>query len=290
MKKIIILFLIAAIASTVAYSQTPYKAKEGISTTSIAAKKVASDAKLMIVGTIAGQVPAIPIVLTFDESKGTCTAWIYAFRSDSKDTMLYYIATKFPIIGLTAVGIPLNTSALKLPFKPDSSLDGRTMIDSDIMIQAVRNTQKYIDFKAKNADAALKMTGLAVQPNNNHTVWGVTIAATAGELQCIINAETSAATCFDFSSVDELTSLKLTVTPNPASETAVLTVPIAYSYSNATIAIFDSQGRIVKAFGSLELNSTGQTAFQVDNLSAGVYYLMFSNGTDTDGCSFVVVK
>ena len=143
MKKIIILFLIAAIASTVAYSQTPYKAKEGISTTSIAAKKVASDAKLMIVGTIAGQVPAIPIVLTFDESKGTCTAWIYAFRSDSKDTMLYYIATKFPIIGLTAVGIPLNTSALKLPFKPDSSLDGRTMIDSDIMIQAVRKVKRW---------------------------------------------------------------------------------------------------------------------------------------------------
>ena len=290
MKRIMTLLLIIAFASTLAYSQTAYKAREGVSSTSTAAKKVGSDAKLMIVGTIAGQVQGVPVTLAFDESKGTCTAWIYAYRSEAKDTMLYYIATKLPIIGLTAIGIPLNASALNLPFKPDSSLEGKTWIDSDAMINAVHNTQKYIDFKAKNTDAALKMTGLAVQPSNGETLWGVTIAATGGNLNCMVNAETSVATCFDFSSVDDLTSLKLSVNPNPVSETAVLTVPTGYNYTNATAAIFDSQGRIVKALGTLDLNSTGQTAFQVDNLIAGVYYLLFSNGTKTDGCKFVVVK
>jgi hypothetical protein len=288
MKRIMTLLLIIAFASTLTYSQSAYKAREGVSSTSTAAKKVASDAKLMIVATMSGQVQGI--TLTFDESKGTCTAWIYSFRSVSKDTTLYFLATKLPIIGMTAIGIPLDASALNLPFKPDSSLDGKTWIDSDAMIQAVHNTQKYIDFKAKNTDAALKMTGLAVQPSNGESLWGVTISATAGNLNCMINAETSTATCFDFSSVDDLTSLKLAVTPNPVSETAVLTVPTGYNFTNATAAIFDSQGRIVKALGTLDLNSTGQTAFQVDNLIAGVYYLMFSNGTQTDGCKFVVVK
>ena len=267
----------------------PYKAKDGIQTVASTVKSVASDAKLMVVATITGQIPNSSLTFTFDEIKGTCSAWLYIFHSPSKDSNYYYLGAK-TLLGFTAIEAPIDPAQIQLPFIPDSSLDNRTWIDSDKMIASIHKSDKYITFKAKNSDAALSKTGVGIDPQDNTVLWGVTISSKTGDLNCIVNAETSETTCFEMTSVEQVNNSKISIVPNPVSEIAVLSIPIEYSYNKTEVSIFDQTGQIVKAYTSLDLNSLGQTSLSVKDLPNGVYHLIFSNGLNSDACSFVISR
>jgi len=256
-----------------------YKAKDAVSAARTEASSVAGNPVLTGLGTFAGQLEGVPITLEFDETNGTATVWIYIFRSTSPDTLVTYAMTK--ILGFyTPIPIDLSSLDIQLPFTPETSLDSKTWIDSDQMMKAIQANDEYKSYKASNQDAKLQMAGLGNEPLNNTPTWGVMFTSEAGNMNCIVDAETSEVTCIDLTGIEEnTTNIKLDIYPNPASDMAFLTLPINHINSSGLLNIYDLQGNLVKSANNLDVNSDGRVAINVTSMSTGTYSVMYqANG------------
>ena len=252
-----------------------YKAKDGVSPARTEAENVVQKPFLTGLGAFAGQLEGVPINLEFNENDGTATVWIYVFRSTSPDTSLAYAMTK--VLGFyTAVPINLSDLDIELPFEPESSLDSKTWMDSDKMIEAIQANDEYKDYKSRNKDAYLQMAGLGNDPINEMPMWGVMFTSEAGNMNCAVDAENGTVTCFDLTDVEEFSNdSKLNIYPNPAREIVFISIPTEHISPAGFLNIYDSRGNLVKSGYNLDVNSDGTVAVSVTNLSSGTYSVMY---------------
>jgi hypothetical protein len=78
------------------------------------------------------------------------------------------------------------------------------------------------------------------------------------------------------------------VTPNPAHQTATLTINPNYSHlikQGETLEIFNTQGQLVK---TIPLSGFETTTFTTANFTSGIYYCRLQNHPEIEGVKMVV--
>ncbi len=291
----ITLFLVISYVGSAQLTQT-YKAREGESVAREKAAETMTDPDLFIVATLAGEFEGMPIKLEFDEEKGEATAWIYMFNGkvDDKDSALTILVIK-SLMGMTAMQFDLGDLGGGLPFNPENGVDGVEWIDSDEMMDAIRENDNYRDFLDVFPDTKFFMGALLTEPMQNNTIWGITfINKDSLQLNCMVNAVSKETVCrAQISDVETNTIANdiLNVYPNPASELTVINIPNQYISDNAELKVYDTMGNLIYNLNNLDINSDGQIALDVGGFVSGTYTLVYTGLNHTPlTARLVVVK
>jgi len=295
MKRVVLLFavLIAFTYLTTAQLTQPYTAREGEQVTRNKAAKTMADPELFIIATVSGQFEGVPIKLDFDEETGEATAWIYIYNGkiDGKDTSLSYVALK-TLMGMSALEINLGDFGT-IPFDPETGVDEVEWINSDKMMEVIRDNSEYRDFLDVFPDTKFTMGALLTEPMQNNTIWAVMfMTKDSTRLNCMVDAVSTKTICQTMQTDVEtaVESGKLGISPNPVSELAVLSVPIEFVDDNADLRIYDSMGNLMLDRNGFDISSDGQIALSLGNLPQGVYNLLYIAKGKVLRTRFVVVK
>ncbi len=259
-------------------AQLKLTAKEGEPKARALAETDIQKPELLIVGTITGKIPGFNLTIDFDESKGKSTAWVYLYKSKVDDSTKAYAVFK-TILGLFAMQIKLGDLLSNLPFNPETSFENVEWIDSDKMMEDIRDNVKYQDFLDVFPETFFRMGAILNDPMSGRTVWGVTFENKDSlRLNCVVDAVSEESICELGTGDIQETIYKgeISIYPNPARELAVLTIPNKYISSKAELRVYNSLGTLIYNLNNLNINSDGQIALSVDNLHSGVYTLVYS--------------
>ncbi len=288
-----ILVLMTLSYLTVAQLTQPYTAKEGEQVTRNKAAETLTNPELFLIATIAGQFEGIPIELDFDEETGEATAWIYMYEGsiDGNDTSLTYVALK-TVLGISALEINMGEYGT-IPFNPETGIDDVEWIDSDKMMEAVKNNSNYKDFLDVFPETEFTMGTLLNEPVQDATLWFVVFMnKDSTRLTCMVDAVTSETVCramqTDVKVKTETASMN--IYPNPVSELAVLSIPLEYIDDSANLKIFDANGNLILERTNLDISSDGQIALGLGDFPQGVYNLLYLTKGKILSTKFVVVK
>jgi hypothetical protein len=97
--------------------------------------------------------------------------------------------------------------------------------------------------------------------------------------------EGSASTTVSTVGIEDPIANQVTVYPNPARDNVSFTFPHTW-IDNASVTIYDTQGRVVKGF---EITSTNY-ALSLDQMSNGVYLIQFDSPEGTGNTSLIVTE
>ena len=196
MKKILLIFVLLTLTSSIHVFGQSFTAKDGISkATSVANATGIPNLQLFMVGTLNGTIPNFSIPVSFDLTNGTANIWAYAFRSETIDTTI--------VVGVTRAGIyigysvPFSSISSKLPITPDKVLGDIQWNNSDWLSEKVINSQSYIDLKASYPDMTPTMLGLGVNPvpmllDKDKPYWAVMFTTTTSlQIFCYVQAQTA---------------------------------------------------------------------------------------------------
>jgi len=267
------------------------------------AKKVAdtimTDASLVGVLT-PGQNKTIKINLPFKIEKVDSTkccvsyAWVYSYRGKSKKTDLDTLLSievicvrynpLFPILFPTyTLDLKINDTTVLFPEEftlPSNFLSSDNMITN---IKATTGYKSYIQDNPKSRPSiiALRYTPSCLFFPDNSPIWRMNFSgATTNEtLNCEVHAISGEAKCVAnaVGVDDESTTNNLTITPNPASNQAVVSIPNELFSPTISLELFNSIGVSINKF-SVYTNIGEKIVIPFDGLTEGVYFIKFSNG------------
>jgi len=282
------------------YTQA-YKAKEGADEAIKLTQKNDSIAngKIKLIATIGdttGFGSVIPdqfkglININFDIDKGTNGIWLYnlAGTKKGKDTSISYILVKVLLLGFQGFNLPLP-SVPGNPFTSDSALPA-TYMNSDIMAQKIKGNDTYIAFKTKNSDAKLQLAALGVSPGNPFPagpMWSAIFRSkidTNAQLACFVEAKDNngQVSCINIGTTDidySKTENTITLSPNPTTSHSILHIPQDLYSPTISLQIYNSMGELVTTLPLTSAVAGADIVIPTHELSSGVYFIRYSNGT-----------
>ena len=288
----IITMILVLANSAQAQLMQPYKAKEGESKARTTFEKDFGSSDLLMVGTISGEYEGVPVKLEFDLSTGEASAWLYMFHSEEQDTSATYAVVK-TAFGMQAMPINAGDIGGGLPFNPTESLDEIQWMNSDKLMENIRENSRYTDFLDVFPNTIWAMGALFVEPMQKQAVWAVIFKGDdTHNLNCFVDAVSGETQCMSpTTDVEDVnTSPDLKVYPNPVSDMAIVSIPIDEIDLNANLKIYDMRGNQILAVSNFDINSDGSFALNVSNLAAGVYSLIYSGNGKYLTANFVVVR
>lgn len=269
-----------------------YKAKEGEGKARTAFEDAYGDSDLLMVGSITGQYEQVPVKLEFDEQTGEATVWLYMYKSTTNDTTSTFVVVK-SVMGVQTIEVNPSDMGVTLPFSPTESLDDTTWIDSDVMMENIRNNSDYTDFLDVYPNTELAMGGLFVEPMQNRPVWAVIFRSQdSTDLNCFVDAVSGETQCMSPTTDVKIINASnlISIYPNPVADLAIVSIPLDYIDLNASLKIYDMRGNLIVSRSNLDINSDGQIAINVNNFAPGVYSLLYMSNGNALTSKFVVVK
>lgn len=269
-----------------------YKAKEGEGKARTAFEDAYGDSDLLMVGSITGQFEQIPVKLEFDEQTGEATVWMYMYKSTTNDTTSTFVVVK-SVMGVQTIEVNPSDMGVTLPFSPTESLDDTTWIDSDVMMENIRNNSDYTDFLDVYPNTHYVMGALFVEPMQNRPVWAVIFRSQdSTDLNCFVDAVSGETQCMSPTTDIKIINASnlISIYPNPVADLAIVSIPLDYIDLNASLKIYDMRGNLIVSRSNLDINSDGQIAINVNNFAPGVYSLLYMSNGNALTSRFVVVK
>lgn len=268
-----------------------YKAKEGEGKARTTFEESYGDSDLMMVGAVSGEYEGVPIKLEFDMRTGEASAWMYMFHSSENDTNETYVVVK-SIMGMQVIPVDVGNLGISLPFEPTESLDDVTWINSDELMDSIRTNRKFTDFMDVFPDVSWSMGALFMEPMQSKAVWAVIFKGDENHnLNCFVDAVTGETECMSSTDVEDVNiSEELSVYPNPASDLAIVSIPVDYIDLNANIQVFDMRGNQLVSRSAFDINSSGQFAINVSNFASGVYNLLYTGNGKVFTAHFLVAR
>ncbi|GEM_PF-3103469 len=269
-----------------------YKAKEGEGKARTAFEGTYGDSDLLLVGSLTGQYEQIPVKLEFDEQTGEATVWFYMYKSTTNDTTSTFFVVK-SLMGMQAFEVNYADMGVKLPFNPSESLDDISWIDSDVMMENIRNNSDYTNFLDVYPNTQFFMGGLFVEPMQNRPVWAATFRSEdSTDLNCFVDAISGETQCLSQTTDVKIINASnlISIYPNPVADLAIVSIPLDYIDLNASLKIYDMRGNLIVSRSNLDINSDGQIAVNVNNFAPGVYSLLYMSNGNALTSRFVVVR
>lgn len=269
-----------------------YKAKEGEGKARTAFEDAYGDSDLLMVGSITGQFEQIPVKLEFDEQTGEATVWMYMYKSTTNDTTSTFVVVK-SVMGVQTIEVNPSDMGVTLPFSPTESLDDTTWIDSDVMMENIRNNSDYTDFLDVYPNTHYVMGALFVEPMQNSPVWATIFRSQdSTTLNCFVDAISGETQCMSPTTDIKIINASnlISIYPNPVADLAIVSIPLDYIDLNASLKIYDMRGNLIVSRSNLDINSDGQIAINVNNFAPGVYSLLYMSNGNALTSRFVVIK
>ncbi len=304
MKPLPILFICAlmCLASSTAKSQlfVGFKASEGVPTAKTSAEKTIDASQLVGVVTLgdtnsAVKIP-IPGVTFLNYTDGTSQGWIYFYRGKVKgkttDTIINVPVAKSTFSGFAVIPIDLGLDSVGGFFAKDSVIPS-VFTDSDIMIKNINTNAAFKSFIAAYPNSKPFLVPLGFNPNatlfpKNTLVWEMNFPAGGGGMICEVHGVTGETKCQMATGVEEITQTSsLTITPNPATLTATISIPNELFSPFASIELFTSIGTSIQRY-SVSTNIGEKIVIPLDGLNDGVYFVKYTSGGHSITTSLVV--
>ncbi len=303
--KYVYYLLIILLATVVSAEAQPFKAKAGFD---VALEKVKEadtdtngdpvpaieDPELVGVGTIEGNIQAIPIDFNFET--GEATVWAYIFRSKSNPQILRAIGV-LRILIFTPISIAYNEFDI-LPFDPENIVDTEDWkIDSDVMVENLASEPLFKSFS--ESSNGIVLNGCLLYTNFNNPLlefgvpfWSLFIGNEKQEnIACFVNAITGDAICESIAnSVGEFSDAGIRLFPNPANQIAYLTIPDELLSVNSSLAVYDIYGNEVFSFDSIVQKGNSNIAIPVSQVASGTYIIKYFDGGSVYTGKIVVGK
>lgn len=242
---------------------------------------------------------ATSLSLSMSSKDGKSAAWIYIVRSASKDTTavvplvrILFSCSPPPLPAgteLPADGITDGLGTLPLPDK---------FTQGAALITALKQSPKFVAFSTAYPDSSASLAVLTsavegvpglFEAGKFYWIlnWSTTGAPNQGPgafsgLLCVNNIATGETTCLDsadFTSVAEYSrDERFAIAPNPAMETAVLTLPASLVGSVVDMEIISVTGANLPVARRRYVESPAMVV-DVSNLSSGMYSLVIRSAT-----------
>lgn len=261
----------------------------------------ATDGEVIGVVAIGLEIPlgATSISLAMSSKDGKSAAWVYIVRSPSKDTTaivplvrILFSCSPPPLPAGTELPADGITDGLGTVPLPDKFTQGAALIT------ALKKSPKFMAFSTAYPDSS---ASLAVLTSAVESIPGLFEAgkfywilnwSTTGEpnqgpgafsgLLCVNNIATGETTCLDsadFTSVTEYSrDERFAIAPNPAMETAVLTLPQGMVGSVVDMEIVSVTGASLPVARRRYVESSAMVV-DVSNLSPGMYSLVIRSAS-----------
>jgi len=261
----------------------------------------ATDGVVIGVVAIGLEIPlgATSISLAMSSKDGKSAAWVYIVRSPSKDTTaivplvrILFSCSPPPLPAGTELPADGITDGLGTVPLPDKFTQGAALIT------ALKKSPKFMAFSTAYPDSS---ASLAVLTSAVESIPGLFEAgkfywilnwSTTGEpnqgpgafsgLLCVNNIATGETTCLDsadFTSVTEYSrDERFAIAPNPAMETAVLTLPQGMVGSVVDMEIVSVTGASLPVARRRYVESSAMVV-DVSNLSPGMYSLVIRSAS-----------
>lgn len=261
----------------------------------------ATDGVVIGVVAIGLEIPlgATSISLAMSSKDGKSAAWVYIVRSASKDTTaivplvrILFSCSPPPLPAGTELPADGITDGLGTVPLPDKFTQGAALIT------ALKKSPKFMAFSTAYPDSS---ASLAVLTSAVESIPGLFEAgkfywilnwSTTGEpnqgpgafsgLLCVNNIATGETTCLDsadFTSVTEYSrDQRFAIAPNPAMETAVLTLPQGMVGSVVDMEIVSVTGASLPVARRRYVESSAMVV-DVSNLSPGMYSLVIRSAS-----------
>ncbi len=294
MKLSTIFSVLMLILCTHAQSQifVAYKATEGVS----AARKIAetglTNSQFVGVVTLGDTMSALQLPINakfFDYKTGKSDGWIYVFRGKSKttsnDSTLTIPIAKLPLLGFQTLSLDLPLAGISALFSKDSVL-ANNFLESDKMILNIQATADYKLYASANPTPKASFIPVGYTPFSvyfppNSPIWRLTFGglSTNGTLNCEVHAVTGEAKCTAIAVgvEEEKESGDLLVSPNPAVNSILITIPPALFSPTTTIDIFNSIGVKITSY-TMSIGLGEKINLPLEGLSDGVYFMKYSGG------------
>jgi len=230
--------------------------------------------------------------LEFDEQTGEATVWMYMYKSTTNDTTSTFVVVK-SVMGTQTIEVNPSDMGVTLPFSPTESLDDVSWIDSDVMMENIRNNSNYTDFLDVYPNTKFVMGALFVEPMQNRPVWATVFrSADSTDLNCFVDAVSGETQCMSQTTDVKIINASnlISIYPNPVADLAIVSIPLHYIDLNASLKIYDMRGNLIVSRSNLDINSDGQIAINVNNFAPGVYSLLYTSNGNALTSRFVVVR
>ncbi|MFA6571376.1 MAG: T9SS type A sorting domain-containing protein [Bacteroidota bacterium] len=295
MKKLFTVSILAMLVFALNLTAADIKAKEGESTA--LGKVTIQTPELLLVGAMNQSLQGLPVPLTFDLATGAANGWLYFYKQTGGDSKQVIAVTKLlgPMVGIE---IPVANVIPELPYEPTTSLSAVTWIDSDVMSQNVRNNNDYKTFIAANPTVKPSIITLSVGvslPNLTITdpYWILKFEPTGGSAYyCAVNAISSETSCFSepVNGVNENNEngLSVSVSPNPASDIAIIRVPKELQSAKSEMYLFDFSGlQLLK----INLNGVNELYYlPLCDFANGAYFIKYIEQNNSQTKMFVIQR
>jgi len=297
MKFILVLIVcVISLVSTASSQFVAFKASEGVNAAKKSADSSITSPKLVGVLTLGDTTSAIQLpfpVKFFDYTNGTSQGWIYFFRGLAKgkttDTTMSFAVARVGI-GIFSVfqafSFDLGVGAVGAFFAKDSVLPAK-FFDSDKMIAAIKSDAEFKKYNVINPDSKaflipMGYTPLALQFPSNTPVWSLTFGGptTNGTLSCEVHVVTGETKCRAIAvGVEEgSTAGTFSISPNPASNYSVISLPQDDFSPTVTLELYTSIGTKIQNF-TLSVGMGESIHLPLDGLSNGLYFVKYSAGS-----------
>ncbi|MGA2297547.1 MAG: T9SS type A sorting domain-containing protein [FCB group bacterium] len=269
--------LLLTVSLTLNLAAQNFKASDGLSKAQ--ATTTLTDPELWGIGTVD---TTVQVQIKFDMSNGTSNVWLYIFHSKSTGELNFCAVTLGTLFGVV---VPQPPAYDRLPFKPNKPLTGVNWIDSDVMLQDLKNSTEYQTFATAHPNTDPSMVALSI--NNNAP--GLTVDSpywmfkfdivSSNSYVCAVEAISGQVTCFTLTDVADAingTQSNLFIYPNPSANNAFLYIPKSIQSPQAQLAIYDIEGNKVMDLIAPHNGETELVILSLCNYIPGIYFVKYN--------------